>query len=422
MNNLLEFLDKSKTAYHAHDEAVKLLLSGGFEELKENLPFKIKKGGKYFISRDGSAIIAFTVGEKLSFNIVASHADSPCFKIKSNPEIKVESYCKLNVERYGGGLNYSFLDIPLTIAGRVILTDGKTYEAKTFTSKKNFVIPSVAIHFNRTANDGIKLNPQIDMSPIVSAAESGGLSAELKEFAGGKQIADCDLFVVSAVKPFVAGYNDELICSPRIDNLTSAYSSLVALIKAAPKAINVCYIADNEEVGSATKQGAGSTFLHDVLKRITAALGKSDEYITALANSFILSDDNAHALHPNHPELSDPTNKVLLGKGVVIKHHANQNYTTDGFSSAIVKGVFDDAGVKYQDFYMRSDLPCGGTLGAISSSQVSVRSADIGIAQLAMHSACETACFADYEEAVKGLTAFYSKAFIADGSKKIIVE
>ena len=421
LKSLFEFLDKSKTAYHAHDNAVALLEENGFCELKENKTWSIEKGGKYFVSKDGSALIAFRVGEKLSFNIVASHADSPCFKIKSNPEMKVESYVKLNVERYGGGLNYSFLDIPLTIAGRVILTDGTSYEAKTFTSAKTFVIPSVAIHFNRAANDGIKLDPQTDMSPLVSAIDCDGLCGELKNFAGDKKIADADLFVVSAVKPFTAGYSDELICSPRIDNLTSAYSSLLALINSTPKAIDVCYIADNEEVGSATKQGAGSTFLFDVLNNVNRLIGGGRELSVALANSFIVSDDNAHALHPNHPELSDPTNKVVMGKGIVIKHHANQNYTTDGFSSSLIKGIFDGANVKYQDFHMRSNLPCGGTLGAISSSQVSIRSVDIGLAQLAMHSATETACIEDFNQAVKGLTEFYSRAFVSDGGKKVTI-
>lgn len=417
MMNLTEYLEKSKTAYHACDNAERILTENGFTELKETEKWDVKPNGKYFVRRDGSAIIAFKIGENFSFNIVASHADSPCFKIKSSPEISVDGYVKLNVERYGGGINYTFLDIPLTIAGRVILTDGQTYEPKTFVSEKTFVIPSVAIHFNRAANDGIKLDPQTDMSPLVSAIEKGGLTAELEKFADGKKIADFDLFVVSDQKPFTAGYNDELLCSPRIDNLVSAYTSLIALINSTPKAIDVCYIADNEEVGSQTKQGAGSTFLAKVTERIASALGKTDEYDLALANSFIVSDDNAHAVHPNHPELSDPTNRVKLGGGIVIKHHANQNYTTDGFTSSIFKGVLDNANVKHQDFYMRSNLPCGGTLGAISSAQLSIKSVDVGIAQLAMHSATETMFLADADEAIKGLTAFYSSAFVADGDK-----
>lgn len=419
MNDIFEFLDKSKTAYHAVENATAVLKENGFTELKENEKRKIEKGGKYFVTRNRSALIAFTVGEKHSFNIVASHADSPCFKIKAEPSMAVENMVKLNVERYGGGLNYTFLDRPVTLAGRVVLTDGKTYESKTFTSAKTFVIPSVAIHFNRAANDGVKFNPQVDMSPLVSALSEKGLEKELKDFAGDKKIIDGDLFVVSAEKPFVSGYGDELICSPRIDNLTSAYCSLKGLLAAKPKAINVCYVADNEEVGSQTRQGAGSDFLLSVTARIADSLGF--DLSAALADSFMVSFDNAHALHPNHPEFSDPTNKTLLGKGIAIKHHANFNYTTDALSSSIMKGVWQEKGVKYQDFYMRSDLPCGGTLGAISSSQLSITSIDIGLPQLAMHSACETACLADIDEGVKGVTAFYSIAFSSDGDGKITV-
>ena len=234
MYDIFEFLEKSKTAYHAVENLTLTLKEYGFAELKENEKWNVKKGGKYFVTRNRSALIAFAVGEKSSFNIVASHADSPCFKIKASPSMTVENMVKLNVERYGGGLNYTFLDRPVTIAGRVVLTDGKTYESKTFTSAKTFVIPSVAIHFNRAANDGIKLNPQVDMSPLVSALSEKGLEKELKDFAGDKKIIDGDLFVVSAEKPFAAGYNDELICSPRIDNLTSAFCSVKGLLSAEP--------------------------------------------------------------------------------------------------------------------------------------------------------------------------------------------
>ena len=212
------------------------------------------------------------------------------------------------------------------------------------------------------------------------------------------------------------------MCSPRIDNLTSAISSVEAICEASPKEIAVCYIADNEEVGSGTKQGAGSKFLFDVLSRIAKSLGKEDSLDEMLASSFIVSDDNAHAVHPNHPEYSDPTNRVKLGSGIVIKHHANQNYTTDAFSSAIIKQIFDGAKVGYQDFYTRSDMPCGGTLGAISSAQVSIKSVDIGIPQLAMHSAVETMAASDYETAKKGLIAFYSAKISADGDKSVDIE
>ncbi len=413
---LFEYLDKSRTAWHAAENAAAFLKSKGFTPLDEGEKWEIAQGGKYFTVRDGSSVIAFTAGGARSYNIVASHADSPAFKLKYSPEISVDNYIKYNVERYGGTINYSWLDTPLTVAGRVILSDENGLESRTFTSAHKFVIPSVAIHFNRTVNDGIKLNVQTDMLPLAGLS-GGGLKNELREFAGGKKIAGYDLFMVSATAPFGCGYGGGLFSSPRIDNLTSAFASVQALEAADAASVAVAYIADNEEVGSATKQGAGSTFLPDVLRRINAAFGGGEEdYIRAVANSFVLSCDNAHALHPNHPEYSDITNRTHLGGGIVIKRHANQNYTTDAMSSAVAERIFDAAGAKYQYFFMRSDLPCGGTLGAISSSQVSARSADIGIAQLAMHSCIETASLEDYNALVKGLTAFYSSEFSSQGN------
>ncbi|MBQ7642782.1 MAG: M18 family aminopeptidase [Clostridia bacterium] len=420
MKNILKnYLDNSYTAYQACENAAKILEKEGFTQLKENGIENLEKNKGYFVIRDGSSLIAFKAGDAEGFNIVASHSDSPCLKLKYNSEMKVENYRKFNVEKYGGGILYSFLDRPLKIAGRVVIKEGNKLFTKNFVSEKTFVIPSVCIHFNRTVNDGIKLNPQTDMSPIESIIPVGGLYDEIKAFAGKREVADCDLFVACAEKAFVAGSADELICSPRIDNLTSALSSLQALAKASPKAVNVAYIADNEEVGSTTKQGAGSKFLFDTLKKIYFALGKSEkDFDNALQNSLMVSFDNAHAVHPNHPELSDPTNKVLLGGGIVVKHNANQSYTTDAFSSSLIKTVFDNAGVKYQDFFNRSDIMGGGTLGAISSRQLSIKSVDIGLAQLAMHSALETFAYSDYEQAVKGLTAFYSSAFLSDGYNK----
>ncbi|MBO7377956.1 MAG: M18 family aminopeptidase, partial [Clostridia bacterium] len=279
----------------------------------------------------------------------------------------------------------------------------------TVALEETFVIPSVAIHFNRTANDGVKFNPQVDMQVLAAIGDKKErVEAELENAYPGK-LMDYDLFVTAAGAPFECGFDYDLICSPRADNLTSVFASVEAIADCEQKCTAVIFLADNEEVGSRTKQGAGSTFLKDVLERVAAAYGWTDEeYKIALSDSFMVSCDNAHAAHPNHPELSSPNNKVSLGGGVVIKHHANQNYTTDAMSSAIVKCVFEEAGVKNQDFFMRSDLPCGGTLGAISSSQLSVRSVDIGIPQLAMHSYAETFAPSDYAALVKGLKAFLS--------------
>lgn len=416
--NLFEFLDKSKTAYHATENVRKILLENGYTELSETNEWKIIENGKYFLTRNGSALIAFSVGKSRSFNVVAAHSDSPCFKIKASPEIACENYVKLDVEKYGGGIYHTFLDRPLTIAGRVTLLNGEILECRNFVSEKTFVIPSVAIHFNRAVNDGIKLNPQTDLCPVISSAAKKGLTEELKKFADGSEIADCDLFVVPAEKPFYAGYDNELFCSPRIDDLASVYCALKGLLSAKPKAINVLYAADNEEVGNRTRQGACSDFLVSVLKRIHSLTGEG-EFGCAVANSFMVSFDGAHAVHPNHPEFSDPATKTLINGGVVIKHHANFNYTTDSLSSAVFKRILSGAGVKYQDFYMRSDLPCGSTLGASSSAQFPVLCVDAGLAQLAMHSATETAGVSDIEEGIKAMTAVYSSAIVRDGDLKI---
>ena len=243
MNLLEEFLYKSKTAFHACENAAEILKKNGFTELKETKSWNLKKNGKYFVTRNGSALIAFDIGGENAFNIVASHGDSPCFKIKANPVMKSDNYEKLNVERYGGGIFYSWLDTPLTIAGRVIISRDNELIAKVFTSDHTFVIPSVAIHFNRTVNDGLKLNPQTDMSPIADILtdeiSGDGLKKELEKFAQGGKVVDYDLYVVSAEKPFYAGFENELLCSPRIDNLTSAISSVEAICKANPKEIAV---------------------------------------------------------------------------------------------------------------------------------------------------------------------------------------
>ena len=420
---LIKQLQESLTSYHAAATAEKELISRGFEKLEETSEWKLKPNGKYYVMRDGSALIAFCTGKEKSFNIVASHTDSPCFKLKPGGENNSAGCTRLDVEKYGGGLLYSWLDVPLRIAGRAVYNEGGRIVSEIVTLKETFVIPSVAIHFNRTANDGIKFNPQADMQVLAAMGDkTDGIEKELAKFSDGK-LMDYDLFVTAAQAPFKCGFGNKLICTPRADNLTSVFASVEAIVNCGQKCTAMVFLADNEEVGSRTKQGAGSTFLKDVTERIAASSGWTDEeYRIALGNSFMVSCDNAHATHPNHPELSSPNNKVTLGGGVVIKHHANQNYTTDAMSSAVLKAIFDEAGVARQDFYMRSDLPCGGTLGAISSSQLSVRSVDIGIAQLAMHSYAETFAASDYDGLVKGLTAFLSAALSGDGNTTVNIK
>ncbi|MEG2085271.1 MAG: M18 family aminopeptidase [Clostridia bacterium] len=405
-----QFVSSSYTSYHAVANVAKYLEEKGFIELNESDTFSLVKGGRYFVIRDGSALAAFVVGEN-SYNIVACHTDSPSFKIKGNPLIKDALYVKLNTESYGGGLYYSFLDRPLKLAGRAILLNRKTGEiqSKLVKSDFNVIIPSLAIHMNREANKSLALNPQIDMLPLVSTdGDVDVLKAVVGEIPTDFEMIESDIYVTPNVEPFESGIKNEFLSSPRLDDLCGVYGAIEALIRCScnSTAIAVCF--DNEEVGSSTKQGAGGTFLKHLISRISTSMGVNDQLKNGLNSSFMVSMDNAHAVHPNHAEKNDPTNKPTMNGGVVIKHHANQNYTSDAVSSAVIKYIFSKANVKYQDFYMRSDMACGGTLGAISSGQLSIRSVDIGLAQLAMHSAVETMGASDIDTLVCGLTAFYN--------------
>lgn len=411
MKSIIELLNDSKTNFQAVKEAETILQENGFTRLCENQDYTLSAGGKYYVTRNGSALIAFiaATGNQTGYRIVASHTDSPCFKVKfgKNP---VSAGCSTAyVEQYGGGLRYTWFDRPLKLCGRLCGEKNGSFISVFYESEKRFVIPSLAIHYNRSANDGIPFNVQTDCQPLYALdVDAEVLKKDLESAFDGK-LLDCDLYLVCDETPFIAGRNDEFLCAPRVDNLTSCFSSIQALIDCAPSENNtvIAYLADNEEIGSRTKQGAGSTFLFDTLKRINEKTSDLSLEIN-LKNTFLVSCDNAHATHPCHASLADGSNNVNLGSGIVIKHHGNMNYTTDAVSSALFKMILNSANVQYSDFYMRSDLPCGGTLGAISSSQVSVISVDVGIAQLAMHSAVETFAINDYYSMIKGLTAFYS--------------
>ena len=395
MKQLLKYLETSLTAYHAVENAKAFLLDKGFVALDERESWNLKTGGKYFVTRNGSSLIAFTYHKDGNFKIVASHTDSPCFKVKESPEMAGD-YTRLNVEPYGGSLYYTFFDRPLRLAGRVLTEENGKIVASLYTSEETFVIPSLAIHMNREANKQFAPDPQTDLLPLYALGKAALAPALAR-----------DLFVVPDQKPFVNGANGEFLSSPRLDNLTSVCASLTAI---SSKTNGVCVAAlfDNEEIGSRSRQGAGSDFLKATLKRICLAQGKTEEeFMSALTSSLLISLDNAHAMHPNHPEKCDPTNRVMMGAGIVIKAHANGAYTSDALTSAAIKKLFENAGVKYQSFYNRSDMPSGSTLGCISLAQVGVPSVDLGLAQLAMHSAVETFAAADYEELKNGLAAFY---------------
>lgn len=407
INNLLVDLEKSKTQFHAVKNVAQILSESGFERIFEGSEWKLRRGGRYFVTRNDSALIAFVVGKDDKCNIVAAHTDSPVFKIKANAAMTVAGFCALNVESYGGGIYGTWYDRKLGIAGRLLVKSGNGVKQQLVDADITVVIPSLAVHMNRGVNEGVAINPQRDMCPVIG---EGKITMEelFKDKAEG-EIIDYDLFLYVKESPYFFGANDSLFASSRIDDLEGVYGGVYAIkdVKNC-KRTAILALFDNEEVGSATKQGAGSTFLKDVVKRINISLGGSDEnYYMTLSDSMMVSMDNAHGKHPNRPELNDPTNEVRLGEGIVIKHHANQNYTTDAVSSAIIKNIFAKNGVKYQDFFMRSDMRCGGTLGAISSRQLSIKSVDIGLAQWGMHSAVETASAKDFEHLVKGLNAFF---------------
>ncbi|MDD6995756.1 MAG: M18 family aminopeptidase [Candidatus Borkfalkiaceae bacterium] len=413
MERLAEFLKTSYTAFHAVQNAETFLLSQGFVRLNEGEDWLAEEGGKYFVTRGGSSLIAFTVGaldSGLSFKIAASHADSPALKLKDNAVIKTEAYEKLNAECYGGGIWYSFFDRPLKIAGRIVTEESGTIRATTVTSDYFVTIPSVAIHQSRGVNEGFAVNAQTDLSPLYSFAEQG--DDFVSSFSPLPVIA-YDLFLVNAQEPYFFGRNNEFFASPRIDNLTSVFASLNALCGVcAPEGVCVAAIFNNEETGSRSLEGAAGDFLERTLRRLTYALKFDDEeYYKALHSSFLLSVDNAHALHPNHPEKCDPTNRPAAGGGVTVKYHADKAYVTDALSAAAIITVFKNAGVPYQKFYNRSDMRSGSTLGAISLSKVCVKSADIGIAQFAMHSACESFAVRDYSAMLRGLKAFFATSF-----------
>ncbi len=417
MDNLIKYLQTSLTAYHAVQNGEALLAQNGFTKLSETEDWTLAEGGKYYVAR-GGALIAFTVGSlnEFSYKIVASHTDSPALKLKENSLQKSSLYATLNTETYGGGIWYSFLDRPLKIAGRVVKKENGRLITQNVVSPFIVTVPSVAIHQNRNANEGFSVNAQVDLAPLVSLANGMESTEVLLEKIAGESVISYDLFLVNADMPYTFGVNDEFLASPRIDNLSSVYASLETLVSG-ENTSGICVAACmcHEEIGSLSAEGADGDFLENVLRRIAYALRFDDnEYYKALASSFLLSVDNAHAVHPNHPEKADPTNKTVLGGGVVIKNHADKAYITDALSSALVKTLLDNADVKHQTFFNRSDVRSGSTLGKAALRHTGILGADIGLAQLAMHSACECFAKSDYEQMKKALSAFYAANILRD--------
>ena len=410
---LIEFIEKSTDCYHAVKSVRERLEGEGFTELCEGGRWTINEGGKYYVVRNYSSVIAFKVPEKnyKSFLICASHTDSPCFKLKSNFEISAENMVKLSVEGYGGMIMSSWLDRPLSVSGRVVtVKDGKVQTRLVNIDRDLLVIPNLAIHMSRDINKGYEFNVKRDMCPL-AGGKDGTLMDIVAENAGVKKddIKGFDLSLYNRMRGTVTGTDNEYFSAPRIDDLQCVYTTLEGFLDSeSENAISVFAAFDNEEVGSGTKQGAKSGFLRDTLERINAALGGDEEdYKRAVAQSFMLSCDNAHAVHPNHADKSDSANRVYMNGGIVIKYNANQRYTTDAVSEAVVKYVCEKADVPYQLYANRSDIPGGSTLGNLSNEKVSLNTADVGLAQLAMHSAYETAGSKDTTYMINFVKTFY---------------
>lgn len=407
MKQLIKFLNESYTAFHTVKNIEEILKKNNFEKLDESNNWKLETNKSYYVIRNASSIIAFKTPhsiDNVGFNIVASHSDSPSFKLKPNAELKDSrnDYTKLNVEPYGGMINYTWLDRPLGIAGRIFMENENSVEEILVNFEETVTIPSVAIHLNRKME--FAPNQQIDMLPLLGSS-STGFNEILKKYTNGKVALSFDLFLYNKEEAYLYGTNKEYLASSRLDDLECAYTSIDALIKATPKNVSICAVFNNEEVGSRSNNGAASTFLKDVVSRIANSF--NFDLPSSLDTSFIVSADNAHAIHPNHPELSDQTNMVYMNKGIVIKHQAGLSYTTDALSEAIFKKICNLTSVPFQDYTNRSDQRGGSTLGAISLGQVSISSVDIGLAQLAMHSTIETAGTMDINYMITALQKFY---------------
>lgn len=413
--DLIHFIAKSPSTFHAVRGIKAALLYAGFTEIREEDTWQIEKGGKYVVTRNGSALMAFTVPQEgaEAFHITASHCDSPTFKIKEDPEIADGPYVKLNVEGYGGMIMSTWLDRPLSVAGRLLVTEnGHLAEKLVAIDGTMLVIPSVAIHMDRSVNQHKEWKVQKDMLPLYGMTGAKTPFMDVIAAAAKVKAEDIlahDLILYSRVPGTIWGEERECISSPKLDDLQCAFACFRGFTQGQKeKYISVYALFDNEEVGSATSQGAGSTFLANTLERLARSLGYSyDETMAMIARSFMISADNAHSVHPNHPEYADPVNRPVINGGIVIKYSAAQKYATNAFSAAYFKKLCKDHDIPTQTFTNHSDNPGGSTLGNISNTVIAMPTVDIGLPQLAMHSSYETAGVKDTAYLVDAVTKFY---------------
>ena len=420
---LLEFIERSPSCFHAIANVAAAYEKAGFCRLEEKEDWKLQWGGKYFVTRNDSALIAFCLPERREkvkgFHMAAAHCDSPTFKVKENPERPVEQYVMLNVEKYGGMICSTWLDRPLSVAGRVAAWDEETGEIHTRlvnVDRDLLVIPNLAIHMNPSANKGMEYNAQVDLQPLFAQPEKKGQLSLIRlvaKAAGLKadQILGHDLFLYVREKGRSFGGEEEFILSPKLDDLQCVYGLTRGHRESLPKEyITLCAVFDNEEVGSGSIQGADSTFLEDVLFRMSECLEiRGGELRRWIAGGFLISADNGHAVHPNHPEKADPTNRPYLNGGIVLKYNSAQKYTTDGVSGARLRSLCRQVKVPCQTYVNRSDIAGGSTLGNISTAHVSIPTVDIGLPQLAMHSAVETGGAKDTWYLVKLMRRYFEE-------------
>jgi aspartyl aminopeptidase len=421
---LIDFIYDSPTSFHAVDNARKLLAGAGFMELKEEERWQLQKGGKYYVTKNDSALTAFILGtgsvEQDGFKIIGAHTDSPCFRVKPAAEMTVENhYVKLDTEAYSGAILSTWMDRPLSVAGRVTLKGEDLFHpaARLVNIKKPIlIIPSLAIHMNRNMNQGVELNKQKDMLPLLAlvndSLEKGNylLQTIAKELQiEACDILDFDLFLYEFEKGTLLGLQEEFVSSPRLDDLAMVHAGITAISKAEAglgTKLMVCF--DNEDIGSATKQGADSPMLSNILERIVGAMGGDrQDFFRAVARSFMISADMAHAVHPNVPEKHDPQSRPVINKGPVIKLSANMKYTTDSNSAAVYAALCKSAGVPVQYFVNRSDELGGSTIGPITATHLNIRSVDMGTAALAMHSIRELCGVLDHSYAARSFEEFY---------------
>lgn len=423
-NKFIDFIHKSPNNFFAVYNTKEILEKNKYTELKVEDKWDLKNN-KYYVKINESAIVAFEIGkgdiEKDGFRIVASHTDSPSIKIKPQSEIQENNYLKLNIEIYGGPILNTWLDRPLSISGRVYTRGENSFSPKLHLININrplLIIPNLAIHQNREVNKGYELNKQIDMLPLIALIEDNFekdkviLSLLAKEIGINQDdILDFELYLHEFEKGQVLGLNEEFISASRIDNLASVYASTSALVNSDSfKGIKVMVAFDNEEIGSRTRQGADSLMLSNLLEKIVYSLNKGkDEYFRALENSFMLSVDGAHAIHPNQASKTDITNKPMINKGIVIKYNANFSYTSDALSSSIIKELARKNSIKLQYFVNRSDLAGGSTIGPLSAKYLPIKSIDIGLPMLAMHSIRELCGIEDLDNLTNLIKKFFSE-------------